>query len=250
MSLFISFEGGEGSGKTTQADALRQRLQQAGISVVSLREPGSTSLGDYLRGWLVRERRNKISHGAEAFLFAAARAELVAKTIKPTLKRPNTVVITDRYVDSTTAYQGYGRRLRLKDLDVVNHLSTQGVMPSLTFLLDCAPEEGLKRVGSLRAARGLTAIEAHEASRMDKEGTRRFEEEPIEFHERVRAGYLKIAGREPGRWCVIDATRSVEQISEIVWERVREQLPHDMSPDAGESDSNLPLWATGPGRSG
>ena len=241
MSLFISFEGGDGSGKSTQAEMLRTRLQRAGIPSLLVREPGTTPLGDYLRAWLKRERRTKISHAAEAFLFSAARAELVEKTIKPELNRQNTVVIADRYVDSTTAYQGYGRRLHLKELDVVNRLATQGVIPSLTFLLDCLPEEGLKRVGSFHDAPDLTPLVSSGSSRMDHEGTRRFEEESLGFHRRVRAGYLKMVDQEPERWCVIDATQSVEAISDAVWNRVEEWL--SIHEGVGAEDATLPLWA-------
>ena len=122
MSVFISFEGGEGSGKTSQAKLLRDQLIKTGIYTVLIHEPGSTPLGDYLRNWLKKEqpKHQVISHQAEALLFAAARAELVSKVIKPTLAQIRTVIITDRYSDSTIAYQGYGRGIPLDDLEPVN----------------------------------------------------------------------------------------------------------------------------------
>ena len=239
MSLFISFEGGEGSGKSTQTEILHTRIQGVGIPTLLVREPGSTQLGNYLRSWLKSERRRKISHAAETFLFSAARAELIEKTIKPELNRHNMVVIADRYVDSTTAYQGYGRRLQLKELDVVNRLVTQSVMPSITFLLDCPPEEGLKRVGSFHNLSDFTSHKSSGASRMDHDGTRRFEEEPLEFHRRVRAGYLEMVKQEPKRWRIISATQSVDAIANAIWEHVEEHLPMDKGIDA--NDTTLPL---------
>ena len=128
MSLFISFEGGEGSGKTTQAEILARRLEKAGTSTLLVREPGTTALGVYLRDWLKRERRKgeAISSFAELFLFEAARAELFAKVIRPALARDSSVIIADRFADSTTAYQGYGRRLSLESIDLVNRIATGG----------------------------------------------------------------------------------------------------------------------------
>ncbi|MFQ5934622.1 MAG: dTMP kinase [Dehalococcoidia bacterium] len=231
MSLFISFEGGEGSGKTTQAEILAERLRAAGFSVLPVHEPGTTPLGNYLRIWLRREYRKEeaVSHDAELLLFAAARAELVAKGIKPALQQNRMVVIADRYADSTTAYQGYGRRIRLEYVKVVNSLATQGVIPDLTLLLDCPPEEGLKRVQSKLP---LEPAQPRLVSRMDEEGTRRFEEETRDFHERVHRGYLKLAQQEPDRWRVIDATKSIDEISDTVWRHVQQLLARDLPEDA------------------
>ena len=241
MSLFISLEGGEGCGKSTQAEILAQRLKQAGLRPVLVHEPGTTPLGWYLREWLKRQRRKKeetISHAAELFLFAAARSELVAKVIRPELERGNAVVIADRYADSTTAYQGYGRQLPQREINLLNGLATDGVMPDLTFLLDCPPLEGLQRVGSVQTRLPLDSGEASAASRMDEEGTRRFEEESLEFHERVRAGYLEIADRDPERWRVIDATRPIEEVGHAVWKHVRHKLAQN---SAGRADDSAEL---------
>ena len=188
--------------------------------MVSVHEPGSTRLGDYLRVYLKNERETA-PRAAELFLFAAARNALVREVIKPALKQPRTVVVADRFADSTTAYQGYGRRMPLSDIAVVNRLASEGLTPDLTFLLDCPPAEGLSRTESLHNPR--LPLEAP-ASRADPEGTRRFEEQPILFHERVRSGYLKSAAKEPERWRVIDATKGAGEIAEIVWEHVRERL--------------------------
>jgi len=223
LSLFVSFEGGEGSGKTAQARLLADRLRQAGVQVLPVHEPGMTKLGERLRGWLKSEARESISPGAEVFMFAAARAELVARTLRPALDRPGLVVVADRYADSTTAYQGYGRRLSLKDVEAVNRLATQGIMPDVTFLLDCPPEEGLRRTGT-QASMALDSAGPRGPGRIDDEGTRRFERESLSFHRRVRDGYLKMARREPQRWQVIDATGPVEVIGEIVWARVQKLI--------------------------
>ncbi len=247
MSLFVTFEGGEGSGKSTQAHRLAARLRAAGVDVREIREPGSTRLGWQVRDWLKRGpgAGETISHGAELFLFAAARAELVGKVVRPILDRPDAVIIADRYGDSTTAYQGYGRRIPLERVEVVNDLAAQGIRPNLTILLDCEPEVGLRRVGSFQMKLPLDpgnsafgtgeAAERKSAGRTqqgagfdtaerDEEGAR-FEEEPPEFHERVRAGYLALAEREPLRWLVLDADRPADTIAQDVLGAVVDRLP-------------------------
>ena len=240
--MFISFEGGEGTGKTTQAEELRRRVEEAGFHAITVHEPGSTSLGDHLRAWLKKEARTSTPHSTELFLFAAARAVLVRDVIKPALKQNNMVVIADRYADSSVAYQGYGRRIPIKDVSVVNRLATQGVMPDLTFLLDCPVADGLGRLDSVQTRLPLTESEDAESIRVDEEGTRRFELESVDFHERVRAGYLRIASREPDRWRVVDAGSDAGEVSETVWSTVRPRLnPEGVAgTDVG---ANLPLWA-------
>ena len=223
MSLFISFEGGEGSGKSTQAQILQQHLEQSGLFVLPIHEPGTTPLGLYLRDRLKREisKKQPVSHGAELFMFAAARAELVATIVQPTLEQTKSVIIADRYADSTIAYQGYGRQLPLDDVAAINRIATKGIWPDLTFLLDCPPEQGLKRL----SPQFMLPLESNEsAARIDLAGSRRFEEESLEFHRRVRAGYQTMAKQDPARWCVIDATKTVEEISDTIWELVQESL--------------------------
>ena len=148
MTLFVSFEGGEGSGKSTQIDVLYHRLRQAGINVLVVREPGTTELGKSIRVWLKRERlpHEIVSTMAEILLFAAARSELIEQLIKPKLMDPSAVVIADRYVDSTLAYQGYGRGHCIDQIVTINKMATDGVMPDLTILLDCEPRHGLNRI--------------------------------------------------------------------------------------------------------
>ena len=225
MSLFVSFEGGEGSGKTTQVALLLRRLEESGRPTVQLREPGMTPLGNAARDWLKRSRPKKraLTEGAELFLFAAARAEMVAKVLRPALVN-DVVVVCDRYADSTTAYQGYGRQGDLEQVAVINQTATGGVMPDLTILLDCPPEHGLGRVRSSQMELPFDA-DAPPEGRMDPEGDRRYELEPVGFHRRVRDGYLKMAAREPDRWRVVDATRSVDEVADAVWRHVSERLP-------------------------
>ena len=229
MTLFVSFEGGEGSGKTTQVGLLLCRLEENGHPTVQLREPGMTPLGNAARDWLKRSRPKKgtLTEGAELFLFAAARAEMVAKVLKPALEKH--VVVCDRYADSTTAYQGYGRNRDLRQVETINGIATDGVMPNLTILLDCAPDQGLGRLRSDQMQLAFFPDEPLEG-RIDPEGDRRYEMEPFSFHLRVQDGYLKMAAREPARWRVVDATRSIDEVADEVWRHVSERLPE---PGAG-----------------
>ena len=202
MSLFITFEGGEGSGKSTQARALYKRLTKLAIPVVLTHEPGGTPLGRKLRYWL-KSAEGDMSPLVELLLFNASRTQLVDKVIKPSLKEGR-IVVCDRYTDSTTAYQSYGRGLDLAMVSAVNSAATGGLKPDLTLLLDMPVEQGLAR---------------------KKHSTQdRFEQEDIAFHQRVREGYLKLAAGEPQRWLVIDATKSKEEIAEIIWQNVRKLM--------------------------
>ncbi len=214
MSLFITFEGGEGSGKSTQARLLAARIAGQRLPVTLVREPGSTPLGQRLRGLV---KGMSMSPTAELLLFGAARAELVATVIEPHLARGR-IVVADRYVDSTIAYQQYGRGLPADVVSSVNRLASGGRMPDLTFLLDLPPDEGLKRVGR--------------APRPDDPGHLRFEQEALGFHRRVRAGYQALAKREPARWVAIDALQPREAIEEQVWGEVRSRLRSPMGPSA------------------
>jgi dTMP kinase len=204
MALFITFEGGEGCGKSVQARALYRRLSKLAIPAVLTHEPGVTSLGKKLGRWLKWAEGTDISPLTELLLFNASRAELVTKLIKPNLENGK-VVICDRHADSTTAYQGYGRGLDLEVVKTINSAATQGLKPELTVLLDISAEEGLARKGT---------------ERLD-----RFEREDITFHQRIRDGYLTLAANEPERWLVIDASQSKEKVAEIIWQRASQLLP-------------------------
>jgi len=199
MSLFITFEGSEGCGKSTQARALYRRLLRRGIPVVLTHEPGGTALGNRLRYVLKRRLQDKISPLSELFLFAACRAQIVDEVIRPGL-RQDKVVICDRFSDSTLAYQGYGRGLNLETIEQINYLATQDMKPNLTVLLDMPADKGLSRKTSPTKDR--------------------FEAEKIVFHRKVRDGYLELAAAEPQRWLVIDGTLPRAEISKIVWARV------------------------------
>ena len=202
MSLFITFEGGEGCGKSVQTRALYNRLSKLAIPVVLTHEPGGTPLSKKLRGWLKRADDISISPLTELLLFNASRTQLIDEVIRPELEKGR-VVICDRYTDSTIAYQSYGRGLDLKMVKAVNDIAAQGLKPDLTVLLDISAEKGLAR----------------------KKRRDRFEQEDIAFHHRVREGYLKLAKGEPQRWLMIDAAQSREKIAEVIWQRVSQLLP-------------------------
>ena len=230
-SMFVSFEGGDGSGKSTQANLLHRRLVESGYPAVMVHEPGSTELGWYLSDYLKSERR--LSREAELLLFAAARAELVGAVVAPSLRRGQSVV-ADRYADSTVAYQGYGRRLDMDFIRTVNSFAMAGTVPDVTFLLDQEPEKGLRRVGQPQMQMSLEPDAVPHLGRQDPEGRRRFEDTPISFHRRVRDGYLRLASEEPQRWVILDATAPTEEIAERVWGKVASLLgPPDVTAEAG-----------------
>jgi dTMP kinase len=204
MIRFITFEGGDGTGKSTQIRALEDRLACRGISVVSTREPGGTPLGRIIRRALVEAGDQPLGLSAELFLYLADRAQHVKDVIRPALDHGQ-IVLCDRYVDSTLAYQGYGRGIDLRVLREFNQMATGGVKPDLTLLFDCAIEVGLSRTAKRRAQQDRGA---------DRED--RFESETVEFHERVRAGFLALARAEPERFRIIDASRSVAEVTEHV----------------------------------
>jgi len=203
MALFITFEGGEGSGKSVQARALYKRLSQSSIPTLLTYEPGGTPCGNKIGRWLKWAEVKDISPLTEVLLFNASRAQLVGEVIRPNLKK-GMVVICDRYADSTTAYQSYGRGLDLEMVETINNTATQGLKPNLTVLLDISVEEGLAR------------------KRVKKQD--RFEQEDIAFHKRVRDGFLKLAVDDPQRWLVIDASQSKAKIKEIIWQRISQLL--------------------------
>ena len=224
--LFISLEGGEGAGKTTQAARLVERIESTGLRCLRVREPGSTDLGAELRKLIKRSRTSDeaMSRAAELFLFAAARSELVTKVIGPQRDDPDLVVVADRYADSTVAYQGYGRGIDIDTIKSINALATNALMPDLTFLLDCPPGIGISRVRGLQLQMPLDAAKNADTLNRDAEGMK-FEEESEEFHERIRQGFHDLAAQEPDRWRVIDATRSIDAISDDIWNAVRDRLP-------------------------
>jgi len=184
--MFITLEGPEGAGKTTQLRALAGFLRECGYDVITTREPGGTPIGDQIRGVLHDTANVAMSPTAEVLLYAASRAQLVAEVIRPALAAGR-VVLCDRYADSTMAYQGYGRGLDRDTLDALTAIATGGLRPALTLLLDMDVARGLAR----------RRDEGEEMNRLDLE--------TIEFHSRVRAGYLALAAAEPQRWVLINA---------------------------------------------
>ena len=220
-ALFIVFEGGEGSGKSTQAERLQERLLGEGRPAVLLREPGTTSLGLYLREYLKSKR--PISLEAELLLFAAARAQLVAEEIRPAL-RNGVTVIADRYTGSTVAYQGFGRGAKREVVDYVNDYVTGGLIPDATFFLDIEPEEGLHRVGSPQLRMALSPEESAGLGRADGAEERRFEDQSLAFHNRVRKGYQELARTSPN-WHALDARLSPDELAERIWSVVEGVLP-------------------------
>lgn len=211
MLRLISFEGGDGAGKTTQLRYLEQHLGSIGRRYLSTREPGGTTLGKVMRRALLEVNREDLASAAEVFLYLADRAQHVDKVIRPALESRK-LVLCDRFADSTVAYQGYGRGFDLALLRSLNSIASQGITPDLTFLLDLSPSLGLART----RARG-SRDESH------KHGDR-FEQETLEFHERVRRGFLEQARAEPQRIVVLDATLPAvelhEQIKSVVAQRL------------------------------
>lgn len=198
--VFIVFEGGEGSGKSTQAKALTDRLRKVGYNVVRTREPGGTQLGDKLRRWL--KWGKDVTVPTELLLFLASRSQLVANVIRPALDADN-IVICDRFAASTLAYQGRGRGIAIGLLESLNDFATEGLEPDLVLLMDLEADEGLAR----------------KKRRWDS-----FEREDFSFHQKVREAYLEMAAANPGKWAVIDATLPEFRISDLIWERVRDHL--------------------------
>ncbi len=193
----ITCEGIDGSGKSTQAKLLTERLRASGKDCALFREPGGTPLGEQVRKILL-DQPDKMGAMAEMLLFSAARAELVRQIIKPALAQ-GCIVILDRFTDSTTAYQGYGRGLDLALIETVNRASMQGVEPAVTFLFDIAADEALNR-------------HRRTHDRMEQEG--------VAFMEKVRRGYLSVAESYPGRIAVLDGTKAIEALAEEVWNKV------------------------------
>ena len=202
MSLFITFEGVEGSGKTTQIQRLKKYLTQKGIRCKVTREPGGSPIGEEIRKILLNPDHCDMLPITEFLLYESARAQHVEEVIKPFIEKEG-IVLCDRFSDATLAYQGYGRRIDLKWIQRLNRLSSQGIRPDVTFLLDCPSDVGLKR-----------AIQRNQTLKQEKE--ERFEREAIQFHRRVRKGYLAIARKEPRRVKVIDTRQGEEWVFEKI----------------------------------
>ncbi len=208
MVQFVSFEGGDGTGKTTQIHALENYLVQQGRSCVVTREPGGTSLGKLIRQVLLEVGGHDIAPSTELFLYLADRAQHVNEIIRPALAAGN-IVLCDRFTDSTLAYQGYGRGIDLKLLRQINNVADGGVRPDLTFLLDCPVAVGLGRTSRRSSVEGQPRED-------------RFERETIEFHEKIRAGFLAMAGADPARFRIVDVSRSAAEVARDI-KRIADQ---------------------------
>lgn len=197
--MFITYEGIEGSGKSTQMEMLADYMEERGATVVKTREPGGCQLGRRLRSMLLDCRQTELTPRAELCLFLADRCQHLAEIILPALEAGHTV-LCDRYTDSTIAYQGFGRGMDVANLRALNQLAAGALMPDLTFLLDLPVQTGLSRAGARNRIEGTVISEG------------RFDSESLDFHKRVREGYLEIARGSPERVKVIDASRSAEEI--------------------------------------
>ena len=203
MSLFITFEGPEGSGKTTQMHSLAAHLLAEGGDVLTTREPGGTAISDRVRRILLDPVHTEMLPATEFLLFSAARTQHVHEVIRPHLERGG-IALSDRYADSSLAYQGYGHQLDLAVLRQITTFATGGLVPDLTICLDVPVEIGLRRKFGASG-----------------DAWNRMEQKEMDYHERVRAGYLVMAAQEPERWVVLDATRDIDAVQATIQDLVR-----------------------------
>jgi dTMP kinase len=208
--MFITLEGPDGCGKSTQVRLLADHLRTSGLDVLQTREPGGTAISDQVRQVLTDLSNTPMHPRTEILLFSASRAQLCHEIIRPHLQAGGTV-LSDRFFDSTFAYQGYGHRLDLDALRAITAFATGGLVPDITFLLDIPAEEGLVR-------------------RKDHGGWNRLDAYNVEFHQRVRQGYLALAAAEPQRWVTIDGRQTVEAIQEELRRVLAPRLPAPLPP--------------------
>ncbi len=211
--MFITFEGGEGSGKTTQVNRLAQYLTAQGHKTITTREPGGTPEGEKIRDLLVQREGGTWNPAAECLLLFASRVMHVESVIKPALQSGK-IVISDRFTDSTRAYQGYGHGFDLEKIEELRKISIGDFEPDITFILDVDVKTGLGRSGRRMAAEALQLKQTED----------RFENLATEFHERLRQGYLAIAKNSKGRYHVLDATLPQDQIEKLIAARVQDRL--------------------------
>lgn len=207
--LLVSFEGSEGSGKSTQISMLAKRLEERQISPIITREPGGTEIGESIRHLLKHDARgNKMFPETELLLFAASRAQLVREIIYPGLKEGK-VILCDRYLDSTTVYQGVARNIGSDPVQMINEFAVGHLMPNVTLVLDIDPHEGFRRV----------------ASRSNQQPDR-MESESIDFYQRVREGYLFLAKSLPERFVIVDGNQDPQAIADHIWNELSERFTH------------------------
>jgi dTMP kinase len=206
LGLFITMEGPDGSGKSTQIRLLAERLGERGIHYLTTREPGGTPISDKIRALLLDPSHGEMAPKTEALLYAASRAQHVAEVISPALARGE-VVLCDRYIDASLAYQATGLHLSHEYVRRLSVEATDGLWPTRTYLIDVPVEIGIERAAK---SRGL--------------GLDRIEQRALDYHRRVRERFLQLAAEEPERFCVIDGTRTTDEVSELIWEDVRRFL--------------------------
>lgn len=216
MELFVTFEGPEGCGKSTQMHLLADYLRGQGADVLVTREPGGTAIGEAVRAILLDPAHTEMLPATEFLLFSAARAQHVGQVIRPHLAQGG-IVLCDRYADSSLAYQGYGGQLDLGALRAISHFATGGLQPDLSFYLDVPVEVGLRR-----KARG------------SGDAWNRMEQKEVAFHRRVRAGYLALVAQEPGRWVVVDATAGLDRVQATIREEVLARIRSAGGPGQGQ----------------
>lgn len=206
MSLFITFEGGEGSGKTTALKKINQMLLDRGYQTVLTREPGGTPISEQIREVILNKANTDMDPRTEALLYAASRRQHLVQKIWPAL-REGKIVLCDRFLDSSLAYQGVARGLGIDEVLHVNEYATEGQYPDLTFFFDLDPEEGLKRIA---------ANSGREVNRLDLE--------KLSFHEKVRSAFLDLSQKFKDRYVVIDASKSPEEVADAVFAAIQEKL--------------------------
>lgn len=202
--LFITIEGGDGSGKSTQLNLLKAYFENKDFEIIMTREPGGTNISEEIRKIILNTNYMEMSDMTEALLYAASRAQHVEELILPNLKKGK-IVISDRFVDSSIVYQGYARGLGVEEISLINRFATKGLKPDLTIYLDVSPKEGIKR-------------------KEEQKDLDRLELEKLNFHEKVNKGYKLIAKNEPERILLIDGSRKIEEIHEIIISKVEELI--------------------------
>jgi len=229
MGVFITFEGPEGSGKSTQARLLYERLQVLGYPVILTREPGGTRIGELIRRILVDLRHTEMAPTTETLLFAAARAQLVSELVRPYLNTGG-IVLCDRYADSTFAYQGYGLGRDLDELQVITTVATGGLWPDLTFYLEIEVEAGLRRK---RTARDRAVEATNPASTFTTPPEwNRLDARDLAYHQRVATGFTALMSNDPGRWRRFAAEQPLDALAEQIFGEVVPVVQHVFRPEA------------------
>lgn len=206
MSLFITLEGPEGSGKTSAIKIVKNRLESLGYQIEMTREPGGTLISEQIREVILDKKNTMMDPRTEALLYAASRRQHLVEKIWPSLKQGK-IVFCDRYLDSSLAYQGYARGLGIQEILNVNNYATEGTFPDITFLFDIDPKIGLERINKNK----------------DRE-VNRLDEEKLSFHQKVREGYLLLSKKFPDRYIVLDASKPLEEVSSKVFEEIIKKL--------------------------